>query len=498
MDNNVTASRATKRLKIDPEAGGQVLASVSETTSADVKANVKAEDKANVMGEQMTVEPSDRKSLEAVFNKMMAPLRGPIVNKPLPRGAPPVWSNTRQALNETCSYFRSYQGGSYGDSEGMRGMMFDAESDEFDLADSQVVIARGGGGRDVGDDKKRIQAKDQEENWAVKSMRKNIDNQEPVAIILGDRYSRTLTRLPHVYNVLDWFKITDVWWSKINGKRVVRYRFEKHNPEKPSWWVPEGHVEEFPLGSLHQDASTRRTCAKCDSTWDQVYTCGWMCLNQHCTVFWKVATAGPFMREPPATGLKYDPRFLNKKTVWLSTHDPEPLVAERGVLEDTQNSMNVLRHGSKGMVCPRCSACVRRLRMTGAAWACDTPRCGFKVEVAPMSLRLNWVLDYERPVSRDIVPRNRDALHAHYARFFGQRQFYNGGYKVLRYDLLDTDCFVVHLIPNGAPLKAEMGANELFNVMQEANLPLVRRALACAPTRGEMVTNHYTLNIASA
>ena len=440
---------------------------------------------------------TDRESLENLFDKMMAPLLTTIEEKPLPRGEPPVWSNTRQALNETCSYYRAYQGGSYGDSEGMRGMMFDNEADEFDLVNAQIVIARGGGGRDVGEDKTRTQTKDQTEGWAVKSMRKNIENQEPVAVILGDRYTRTLVKMPHIYNVLGWFKPTDAWWSKVNGKNVIRYRFEKHNLDRPSWWVPEDYIEELPLGCMQQDPSTRKACTKCNTTWDQVYTIGWMCLNNDCTIFWKVAFNGPLMRDPPSSRLKYDPRFLNKRTVWMSNQDPEPLVAERSVVNDTQNSMNVLRHGSKGMVCPRCGNCIRRLRMTGDAWRCDTPRCGFAVHVAPMDLQLNWVVDHERPVGRDMVPRNRDMFHEFFGKYFEKRQFYNGGYKILRYDIKDTDCFIVHLIPNLAPLEANMGANELFNLVQQANLPLVRRALSAAPTRGNMVTNHYTLNIVS-
>jgi hypothetical protein len=453
---------------------------------------------AAVFEHQKFATPTDRPGLNDLFDKMMAPLLSKIEDKPLPCGEPPVWSNTRQALNETCSYYRAYQGGSYGDSEGMRGMMFDGEADEFDLVSAQVVIARGGGGRDVGEDKvTRTQTKDQTETWTVRSMKKNIENQEPIAIILGDRYDRTLVRMPHVYNVLGWFKPTDSWWCKVNGKKVIRYRLEKHNLNEPSWWVPADYVEETPLGCMQQDPAARKMCAKCDSTWDTVYTIGWMCLNGACPAFWKVPFSGPLLRDAPSKGLRYDPRFLNKRTVWMSNQDPEPLVADRSVVLDTQNSMNVLRHGSKGIVCPRCGNCVRRLRMTGAAWRCDAPQCGFAVEVAQMNLRLNWVLDHERPVGRDTVPRNRDTFGAQFSGFFEKRQFYNGGYRVRRYDIKDTDCFVVHLIPNLAPLEADMGANQLFDLMQRADLPLVRRALSAAPTRGNMVTNHYTLNIVS-
>jgi hypothetical protein len=439
---------------------------------------------------------TDRKGLEAMFISMMAPLLIPVGSKSLPRGAPPAWSDTRQALNETLSYYRAYQGSSYGDSEGMRGMMFDNEADEYDFASSQIVIARGGGGREVGEDKiTRTQAKDQVENWTIKSMRKNVENQECVAVILGDRYSRSLIKMPHVYNVLDWFKVTDVWWSKVSGKKVIRFRFEKHNLDQPGWWVPADYVEEFPLGCLEQDLDARKTCHKCQSTWDTVYTVGWMCLNSACDLFWKIATNGPLMRDAPSANLKYDPRFLNKKTNWISSQGPEPLVARRSVLDDTENSMNILRHGTKGIVCERCNNCIRRLRMTGSAWSCDAPNCDFVVQVATMDVKLNWVTDHERPIGHDMVPRNRDIIHPSYSRFFERRQFYNGGYKILRYDLKDTDCFVVHLIPNLAPLEANLGANELFDVMQKADLPLMRRALSAAPTRGTMVTNHYTLNI---
>ena len=410
-----------------------------------------------------------RKMMEQLSDSMLAPLGQNIQDKPFPEGVPPAWAESRQALAESCSYFRAYQGGCYANSNCVRGVMVDGEPDRFELANAQIVIARASGGKELGEDKKMHLARDQVESWMVVAMQRNLENQEAVAIVIGDRYTRALVQFQHMYCVLDWFKVTDIWWSKMDGKKVIRYRFEKLNSERKSWWVPEGYVEAMPLGFLEQDANTRRTCSKCNKTWDQVYTVGWMCLEGSCSLFWKVATDEPLWREPTTAALNYDPRFLNKKTYWQCNYDPEPLAADRSILEDANNSMNVLRHASKGIVCPNCHSCIRRLGMTGAAWQCETPGCGFSVQVAPMSIQLRWVEDYEYPVGYGCVPRNQDTINSKFTEFFSRKQFYDGGYKILRYDLKGTDCFLVHLMPNKAPLESVLGANEIFATLQSAN-----------------------------
>ena len=122
--------------------------------------------------------------------------------------------------------------------------MFDNSGMSREYMDQDVIIARMGGGMDT-DPKAGVmaQAKDHDIDAAQpRSLLNNIVHRNPLAIICGDKNSGAPTSMPHRYCVLDWFKPTHIWAEMTMGKNgptpTIRYRFERLNTSKPSWYAP--------------------------------------------------------------------------------------------------------------------------------------------------------------------------------------------------------------------------------------------------------------------
>jgi hypothetical protein len=65
-----------------------------------------------------------------------------------------------------------------------------------------------------------------------------MEDKQPVMIIAGQGNKLSPSKLPHYYNVLDWFHVTDVWTEKLNGKTRWMVRLEKIYLNEQSWWSP--------------------------------------------------------------------------------------------------------------------------------------------------------------------------------------------------------------------------------------------------------------------
>ena len=133
----------------------------------------------------------------------------------------------------------------------------------------------------------------------------------PVIMITADKNTYLPSKVPHPYCVMDYFKPTNIWFEKNKGKKIMRYRFEKLNPEKTGWWEPEGFAEIAKLGSL--ESPVIQTCSNCNVESQQVYLQGWMCLNGSCSDFWKLVSESGKLEEPIESALVYDPRFLRQR-----------------------------------------------------------------------------------------------------------------------------------------------------------------------------------------
>ncbi|CAI4211364.1 unnamed protein product [Parascedosporium putredinis] len=60
-----------------------------------------------------------------------------------------------------------------------------------------------------------------------------------IAIIVGESSPLMPTRMPHAYNVLDWYFITDIWAERDeNGFKYWKIRLQVADLEKSPWWSP--------------------------------------------------------------------------------------------------------------------------------------------------------------------------------------------------------------------------------------------------------------------
>ncbi|CAN9477329.1 unnamed protein product [Alternaria alternata] len=217
--------------------------------------------------------------------------KGP--NKPEPHGQPEVWADGRQELCETLHYYRAYQSACYSTGGFARGFMFDKVAHNRDYMDSNVVLSRAGGGLMKDIDSGEMKSKrDQSEDSAALGLRNCMINRNPVVIITGVDNPNIPSKPPHQYCVLDYFKPTHVWAEKSGDSKIVRYRFEKLNTKKESWWRAKDAQEVIELGSL----------------------------------------PSPVEKEPKEASLIYDPRFLKQKTPWHNDDHDYPLASNAAEL----------------------------------------------------------------------------------------------------------------------------------------------------------------------
>lgn len=290
--------------------------------------------------------------------------------KPEPCGQPEVWADGRQELCETLHYYRAYQGACYSTGGFVRGFMFDKVAHIRDYTDSNVVISRAGGGlikdKDFGEMRS---GRDQVEDIVAHNLRNCINHYNPVVIISGVDNPHIPSKPPQQYCVLDYFKPTRIWVEKSGGTKIVRYRFEKLNLKKDSWWRPKDETDAIELGSLPPPIN--KACESCGLVTSQIYLNGWMCLQPDCKMFWKIVGHGTDTepQEPDEGSLVYDPRFLKQKTPWPNDDHEYSLVSNNAELsgysiigEDTSQAVWLV------MVCPDCGRCTPRLSWMG--WEC--------------------------------------------------------------------------------------------------------------------------------
>ena len=418
--------------------------------------------------------------------------RKPGMTKPAPTGQPEVWADGRQELCETLHYFRSYQSACYSTGDFVRGFMFDKVAHPRDYMDSDVVISRAGGGLIKDKDSGEMRTgKDQVEDTKIVQALKNcMKHFNPVVIITGVDNPHIPSQPPHQYCVLDYFKPTDVWVEKSGNSKILRYRFEKLNTKKESWWRPTTEHASIELGSL--DPPVEKTCKCCGVSSFQIYLNGWMCLQPSCTAFWHIINHGSATHrrsyEPDEASLIYDPRFLKRKSPWPNDDHELPLSSNSPELsgysiagEDTSQAF------WSGIVCPACGRCNSRLNWMG--WDCLNPQCTFK-KLPPHTLipakniqEPFWPLTDSYTLSRDTHTPLIDVSVS-----------FSHGYRINRYALPGISGFITHMIANRNVISEPGGPDSMFEELQQTDIDLRRRAMPNGQLKGESYCRHFTVN----
>lgn len=415
------------------------------------------------------------------------------LDKPGPTCQPDVWADGRQELCETLHYYRAYQGACYSTGGFVRGFMFDKVSHPRDYIDSTVVISRAGGGltkdKDSGDMKA---SRDQSEDSVAQGLRNCMAHFNPVVIITGVDNPHVPSKPPHQYCVLDYFKPTHIWVEKSGDSKIVRYRFEKLNTSKESWWQPKGANDTVELGSL--PAPIEYSCGKCNKRSQQVYLNGWMCLQPACTSFWTIIgqkLGPPFQMisyEPDEASLIYDPRFLKQKTAWLNDDHEYPLISNNAELsKHAVPGENTSQAFWQGIVCPDCGRCNSRLSWT--CWECANPTCSFRKQpphtlVPALSIREPlWPVSASYTNSRDI-----------HSSLVDVQVFFSHGYRINRYEIPGIQGFITHMIANKTILEEPGGPDTMFEELQQVDIGLRRRPLPNGQLKGPNYCRQFLVN----
>lgn len=301
---------------------------------------------------------------------------------------------------------------------------------------------------------------------------------------LGQGNWKSPSKLPHYYNILDWFQVTDVWVEKLEGFKTWCVRLEKIRLDEKSWWA---RFDSAPL-DLKRDLNAFKTpppyaCRNCQKPSKVIFNAGWSCLNTSCSEY--------FIFGSPVDddNLSYTEAFLKERTPY-SGKPPgpltPPLITEANMI--TADNSGTEASFKQGIVCPRCNGCSRRTEW--ARWSCETPGCGF-----------THILPIRTITVRDAMANNGGKLHAQmYEPKFGvtfEAKFF-GAYDVFEYGVPGPDGQVAgvlrHFKSSSAINHQPDGPNDLFRLMQERDFDLRRRPVRGVSSSGEIITNHFATN----
>ena len=284
------------------------------------------------------------------------------------------------------------------------------------------------------------------------------------------------TRVPHRYNVLGTFHVTDSWSEKVKGKTICRVRFEKIGLKVPSWWGVKGS----PLPPRRPNYSTKapvQTCSACGTSSKQRYAPGWMCANASCTSFSKIN--GQAVNDPPA----FDPLFLGERKKWpAQVKAPFPLKPEPPTALLNSPEMETSPYAWKGMVCPSCGGCNSRTEWD--EWKCGTEGCTYEIPVHHTA----------RPASA-LAPEHAFEAEGHSLSFDRweepvvrtKLEFY-GYWRKATYELFPGN-YITHYFANKEINRQPGGADEILEGLQRAEMGMKRHPLENSP--GECLNEHF-------
>jgi hypothetical protein len=404
--------------------------------------------------------------------------------KPESEGHPLVWADSRQELCEALPYFRQLYGGGQTKGGVASGFMFDRQSHPRDYMDCTVTIARAGGGLEKDDETgEMIVSGDQNETAQVSAVMNNIKQFNPVIIVAGGGNSTGPSKIPRTYSVLDHYKPTHVWSEKTKGKRIIRYRFEKLRPEEPSWWKGKDVDEPVKLGEMPPPFKFQ--CSACLKEHPQVYLNGWMCLNYHCTAFWKLSNGF----EPDEVQLRYDPRFLKQHTPWPHSDGMYPIQTESWALSGTDSlfGKDLSWEATRAIVCPDCGRCGSRIEWS--VWECKNLHCQRKIELQHKVIPPEAIRDWFQPLTPGYMP----SYDLYNASITLRIQFAHN-YRINIYTIPGVEGFVAHMIANQTVVEEADGPDDMFVELQTVDADLKRRGMKSGKIMGGASCNHFSSN----
>ncbi|KAF3897440.1 Oxoglutarate/iron-dependent dioxygenase [Trichophyton interdigitale] len=431
---------------------------------------------------------SSRSSTEkdgSEFQAGQAEIVVPVVKDELlePHGQPLVWAEDRVVLGDALPWFHSVQGGCYYLDNICRGVLIDGDCGDRSYIDDEVVITRVGGSCKKTKEGKLIMTKDHDPNGPIlRSLINSMRLEIPVGLILGGKNTDCRTKVPYNFNVLDFFRITDIWFEQVGKHKGAQMRFEKISLATKSWWSPKGSPDPIPLEQRESvTPSPDPICPSCSTGTAQVFAQGWMCLNPLCAGFWKMEGS------LPPSQLTFAPEFLAKRSKPKNiVLPPCSLVPDLlSTFFNDQTDVTGTRMAWKGIVCPQCRACIARIHWR--RWECSTAGCGFQYSPPMNHVSLRSVLpDLEMSPSGHrlpTVPKDVSSMPMiQYMKNYRKDTFVLPGAGI-----------VTHFAANRTVNSRPGGPDDLFSLMQVEDLGLRRYPISPCVVAGTL-TSHFAVN----
>jgi hypothetical protein len=170
--------------------------------------------------------------------------------------------------------------------------------------------------------------------------------------------------------------------SKENPKRTSEklvaswmVRLEKVKFDEPSWFMMESTSHSLSVG---QYTCPSFKCTECNETSKVIYDKGWACLNHPCRQSYKflVASNGETERRCLRFNeIQYSPEFLYERSFLPANAVRQDIIPPLPTI-DANTSYGTEAEFKRGIVCPLCYCCSRRIFWNG--WKCEnTESCSF-------------------------------------------------------------------------------------------------------------------------
>ena len=254
---------------------------------------------------------------------------------------------------------------------------------------------------------------------------------------------------------MGWFHVTNIWAEKINNRIAFKYRFEKIDLINKSWWAPIGSPNPIVLFG-HSLQAPCASCAVCRTSFSEIFTQGWICLNPKCVAFWIINGTNP-----PGS-LSYSTQYLEERSPWPKEIKPAYDLKPSLLKPINDPAYAYCCAAWKGMSCPNCGRCSSRRYWD--IWRCETFGCCFIYRLKQPILSPRQVLNgHTVEYNSHALPMNECS---EYLKELSTK--YIGDWRINTYDLVDGNT-VTHFQANKVINTARGGAHDLFMALQKDN-----------------------------
>ncbi|KAJ5919750.1 hypothetical protein N7454_009585 [Penicillium verhagenii] len=379
-------------------------------------------------------------------------------------------SQTRQSLCDSLEWYRSVQGSAYHKDGVCYGLLFDGDCGTRFHIDDEIIITRVGGGYAKGPDGVLRLTKNQRiDKHPAKAIHLSLSKNLPVGVVLGRENNYLGGKLPHRYNVLSYFRVTDIWYERIDGFIGLKFRLEKIDMHEKSWWADTATPDPLSYHARHPITLPEiKKCPHCAFNSPRVFQEGWMCLEDSCPEFWKMDGA-----DAP-TNLTYHHDWLTARRDPGTVNAPKFELTPNAIVEMRQHNKlgTTLRDNWRGIICPWCYKCIQRTQWNG--WKCTTdPSAQSQPGACQFTLMVNL---HPVPIDSVFQPKDTHLLGSGMPHVPAAWNW-----------LSDSFCRYK------SSLGAARGVTSLFYALQGENLGLERYPLNNAVVTG-MLTSHFAVN----